>query len=96
MNRTTAFILTLVTALFCGFPGLGLLCFSAVGAIGISRPGYYSLHPESTPQAGWLGVGIFVFFGIVLLVIPILVGVFSFNMSKSPKPDINEPLPPAI
>jgi hypothetical protein len=96
MNRTTAVILTIVSALLCGLPGLGLFCLSALGSIGINTPGFYEQHPGSTPQEGWLGIGIFIFLGVVLLIIPTLVGIFSFKMSKSPKPDINEPLPPAI
>jgi hypothetical protein len=96
MNRTTALILTIATALLCGLPGLGLLCLSVLATIGINMPGFYEQHPGSTPLQGWLGVGVFIGFGIVLLVIPTLVGIFSFKMSKSPKPYINEPLPPAL
>ena len=82
MNRTTAIILTVASALLCGLPGLGLMCFATLGAIGINTPGFYEQHPGSTPQEGWLGIVTIVCFGILLLVIPIIIGVFSFMLSK--------------
>lgn len=95
MNRTTAVILTVVSALLCGLPGLGLICFAVLGLVGINMPGFYEQNPGATPQQGLLGVGAFVCFGILLLIIPTLVGIFSFKMSKPQEPTINGPLPPA-
>lgn len=95
MNRTTAVILTIISALLCGLPGLGLICFSALAVVGINTPGFYGQHPGSTPLQGWIGVGTFICFGIVLLIIPAVIGIFSFNMSKPPKPDLTNPIPPA-
>ncbi len=86
MNRTTAIILTTVSALLCGLPGLGLICFGALAAVGINMPGFYEQNPGTTALQGWLGVGIFVCFGILLLIIPTLVGIFSFKMSESQTP----------
>lgn len=96
MNRTTAIILTIVTALFCGLPGVGLMCFAALGLAGSNTPGFYQQNPGSTPQQTWLGAGAFVCVGILLLIIPLLVGIFSFKMSKPVEAAFNEsPLPPA-
>ena len=82
MSRTTAIILTVASVLLCGLPGLGLFCFAALGAIGFNTPGFFEQHPGSTPQEGWVGVITIVCFGILLLVIPVLIGIFSFMMSK--------------
>jgi hypothetical protein len=95
MNRTTAIILTIVTALFCGLPGIGLMCFAGFGMLGTNMPGFYEQNPGATPEQAWLGAGMFICLGLVLLVIPILVGVFSFRMSKPAEPTFNEPPPPA-
>ncbi len=91
MNRTAAIILTVATALLCGLPGIGLMCFAALGMLGTTTPGFYEQRPGSTPQQTLLGAGVFVCMGILLLVIPILVGVFSFKMSKPTGPTLNEP-----
>lgn len=91
MNRTTAIILTIVTALFCGLPGVGLMCFAAFGLFGTNMPGFYEQNPGATPQQAWLGASVFVCVGLLLLIIPILVGVFSMRMSKPAEPTFNEP-----
>jgi hypothetical protein len=94
MNRTTAIILTVATALLCGLPGIGLMCFAGLGVLGTNMPGFYEANPGATPQQAWLGAGMFICFGLLLLLIPALVGFFSFRMSKPSEPGINEP-PPA-
>lgn len=83
MNRTLAIILTLATSLLCGLPGIGLICFAAVGYLGTNLPGFYEENPTATPEQAMIGVVTFVCVGLILLVIPVLVGVFSFRMSKT-------------
>lgn len=55
MNRTTAIIATIVTALFCGLPGIGLVCFAALGMVGTNLPGFYEENPTATPGQAMLG-----------------------------------------
>ncbi len=86
MNRTTAITTTIVTALFCGLPGIGLICFAALGMVGTNLPGFYEENPTATPEQAMLGAGIFVCIGLLLLLIPALVGFFTFRMSKKEEP----------
>jgi hypothetical protein len=98
MNRTTAIILTVVTAVLCGLPGLGLICFGALAAIAGQSPEVMR-NVEGTAQDLYLGVAIFVCGGLLMLVVPLVVGYISFQMSKSleesPSIKYDEPFPPA-
>lgn len=82
MNRTTAIVITIISALLCGLPGFGLICFATIGMVGVNMPGFYEQNPTATPEQAWLGAGMFLCLGGVLLVIPVLVGVFSFRFSR--------------
>ncbi|NJC97250.1 MAG: hypothetical protein FIB03_13105, partial [Anaerolineae bacterium] len=82
MNRTTAMIVTIVSALACGIPSLVLMCLGVLALFGAQVPEVMAQNPGSTPQDVMLGAAMFLCFGGVLLVIPILVGVFSFRLSK--------------
>ncbi len=81
MTRTTAIILTIATALLCGLPGLGIMCTGGLAAVG-------GQNPAIMRQAGvrsedlFLGVILFVCVGLLLLLIPIIVGFFSFRLSR--------------
>lgn len=89
MNRTTAIIVTIVTALLCGLPSLVLMCLGAFALLGTQMPEVMAQNPTATPDEVMLGAGVMVCFGAVLLIIPILVGVFSFRMSKKEDEAIN-------
>jgi len=80
MNRTTAIVLTIVTSLLCGLPGLGVICFGIIGGIGTQMPNFQG---NASPANLVLGVGIFLCIGSLLILIPILVGFFSFKLSKA-------------
>ena len=95
MNRTTAIIVTTATALFCGLPSLVLMCFGVLALFGAQMPEVMAQNPASTPEEVMLGAGIFLCFGAVLLIIPILVGFFSFRMSKKEEPVNFDYIPPA-
>lgn len=82
MNRTTAMIVTIVSALFCGIPSLVLMCFGVLALFGAQMPEVMAQNPTATPEEVMLGAGMFLCLGAVFLIIPILVGVFSFRMSK--------------
>ena len=96
MNRTTAIIVTIVTALACGVPAFILMCFGALALFGAQMPEVMAQNPGTTTGDVALGAGMFLCFGVVLLIIPILVGVFSFRLSKQEESsDIIDYIPPA-
>jgi len=86
MNRNAAIVLTIVTALACGIPSFILMCFGVLALFGAQMPEVMAQNPASTPEEVMLGAGMFLCFGAVLLIIPILVGVFSFRLSKKEEP----------
>jgi hypothetical protein len=83
MNRTIAIVLTLVTMLCCGLPGLALLCTAALAGVGAQMPDVAQTY---SPREIGLGIGIYVCGGLFLLLIPVIVGVISFRASKSNTP----------
>lgn len=95
MNRTTAMIVTIVSALLCGIPSLVLMCLGVLALFGAQMPEVMAQNPASTPEEVMLGAGMFLCFGAVLLIIPILVGVFSFRMSKKEESAGFDYIPPA-
>jgi hypothetical protein len=82
MNRTTAIILTIATAVLCGLPGLGALCIAALGAVGVSRPDLYHNPTGATPQQLMAGFALYICVGVVGLIIPVAVGFFTLRNSK--------------
>ncbi|HLF01970.1 MAG TPA: hypothetical protein VI547_08335 [Anaerolineales bacterium] len=79
MNRTTAIIVTVVTAVFCGCPGLGT-CFWGVYSAITSAMLTSDLGGDPT-MAIVTGVGS-VCGGIILIAIPIVVGVLTLRNAK--------------
>lgn len=96
MNRTTAIVVTIITALACGIPSLILMCLGVLALFGTQIPEVMAQNPGSTPGEVMLGSGVFLCLGAVLLIIPILVGVFSFRFSKKDdEPSDIQYIPPA-
>lgn len=95
MNRTTATIVTSVTAFACGIPSLVLICFGVLALFGTQMPEVMAQNPGSTTEDVMLGAGMFLCFGAALLIVPILVGIFTFRMSKKEEPENIEYIPPA-
>jgi arginine exporter protein ArgO len=97
MNRQTAMIVTGITALFCGCPGLILMGLGLLAAVGTQMPSVMAQN-ASTPEEVLLGAAMFLCFGLILLIIPVAVGFFTLR-TKKPADVIdvmpNEPLPPA-
>ena len=96
MSRTLAILLTTLTTIFCGLPGLGLICIGALAGIAPQFPNYKP-PSNSSPQNLLLGVLFFVCFGCILLLFPIIVGFFSFRLNRLSEnaDDYSQPLPPA-
>jgi hypothetical protein len=96
MDKRTGTIITAVTALLCGCPGLCLLIFGGFLAAGgsIENPEQYGITTTGDP----LTVGIlFLCLGVVLAAIPVAVGGFTFWRRPKPSPEVvDENIPPAI
>lgn len=95
MNRTTAIVATVITSLACGIPSLALLCLGGLALMGTQMPEVMAQNPGSSPDDVMMGAGMFLCLGAVLLVIPILVGVFSFRLSKKEDIGVIDYIPPA-
>ncbi len=93
MNKTTAIIITIVTALLCGCPGLVLAGIGVMAALGSQMPEVMAQN-VNTPQDVLLGSGIFVCFGGLMILIPVIVGFLSIRYAKSGEPNMDEPMPP--
>lgn len=99
-NRTAAIIATVVTALLCGCSGLTCVFAGAITAFASQVPGAeIDIFGSNDPQAA-MGAGIgMICLGIVFVIIPILVGVFTLRkkpQSPAPITTPEEPIPPAI
>ena len=93
MNKTTAIIVTIVTALLCGCPGLALGVLGVMAAMGSQMPEVMAQNP-GTPQEALLGSGIFICVSVLLILLPILVGFFSLRYAKPNEANINDSMPP--
>jgi hypothetical protein len=81
MTRTAAIVFTVLTVLFCGLPGLAMLGTAALAAaVPELRDKMYS------PEEIWMGIGVYIFGGLVLLFVPLIVGIVSFKRSKPKAP----------
>ena len=89
MNRTMAIILTIVTAVACGLPSIALMCLGGLALMGTQMPEVMAQNPNATPEEVTLGAVMFLCVGAVLLLVPILVGIFSFRFSKKNEPETN-------
>jgi hypothetical protein len=95
MNRTTAIVATVITSLACGIPSVVLLCFGVLALMGTQMPEVMAQNPDAAPGDVMMGAGMFLCLGAVLLIIPILVGVFSFRLSKKEDTGVIDYIPPA-
>ena len=84
MKRTMVTLFTILTVVFCGLPGLGLVSFGLLGLIGTQVPGAQAQTSKSMQDA-LIGGAIFIGGGIFLLLIPIITMVI-FRRKKSTSP----------
>lgn len=94
MNRTTAIVITVVTALLCGCPGLALAALGVMAAMGSQMPEVMVQNPNN-PQDVLVGSGMFICIGGVLILIPVIAGILSMRYARSTETAVNEPIPPA-
>lgn len=78
MNRNTAIILTVATAVLCGCPGLGTCLWGAYTAIASVAFGSASGAGSDLTVAIATGVGS-ICGGIILIAIPVAVGFFTLR-----------------
>jgi hypothetical protein len=85
-KRTLGIILTSVTALFCGCPGIFICLFGGLSAAGL---GTYTTDVLGTTGAGtmpaWTGFGLLCL-GLFLVVLPIVIGVVMLRKPKTTTP----------
>jgi hypothetical protein len=97
-NRNTAMIITGITALCCGCPGLMSICWGGLAAVASFVPGAeIDIGGSSDPQAALLsGLGSLCL-GIIFVAIPVAVGFFTLRKKPGAEATVfsDEPLPPA-
>lgn len=81
MNRTTAIIVTAASVLLCGCPGFALAALGVMAAFGSQMPEVMAQN-AGTPQEALLGAGMFVCFGGILILIPVVVGMLSLRNAR--------------
>jgi hypothetical protein len=96
VSRTAAIVLTALAAIFCGLPGLGIICLAGLGLVGSQMPGYEAEAAASSPSELMLGALLLVCFGSILLLIPVIVGFFSYrlNIVSEDVAQYQQPMPP--
>ena len=99
-KKTGPIIATVVTALLCGCPGLGGICWGGLSAIISFIPGAnIDIGGSSDPNTALMwGIGSLCG-GIIFVAIPVVVGIVTLKKKKEPKTGEpfppSEPLPPA-
>lgn len=82
VSRAVAILLTVVSVLLCGLPGLALFCFGSLGGIGGLLPGPM-VNSQGTSGDLFAGVVLFVCGGLLMMAVPLVVGWVSFQVSKA-------------
>jgi len=85
MKKTGGIIATILTSLLCGLPGLGLVGFALIGLLGTQIPGTTVQTPKGLQDA-LLGAVVYIGGGIILMLIPIVVGILSLRNKRTPAP----------
>jgi hypothetical protein len=90
-KRKIGIIAVVVSALFCGMPGLAGLCFGSMAILGSFLPDS-TTPPEDTAIAISLSLAMLAL-SVVFITVPVLIGVLTL-WKKKPEIDLgNEPIP---
>lgn len=94
-NRTAAVIITIVSVILCGCPGLAALCWGLASVVDYAG-GFGIFATDQNTYLSYIFGGICG--GIVLIVIAAVVSFLVLRQKKvtPPPSNPNEPLPPAI
>ena len=96
-KRTVGLIATIATVLLCGCPGLFAVFMGAIFALVSFIPdANIDIGGSNDPQAALAFGGVAVCMGIIFIIIPIVVGLFTLRKKPAPltTPISDEPLPP--
>jgi len=97
-KRTTGIIVTLITVILCGCPGLFGMCLGTMFALISFIPGAkIDIFGNHEPQAA-LNFGlVVVVISLVFIAIPVVAGIITLRTKKKLTPiHTNEPIPPAL
>ena len=88
MKKTGGIIATILTSLLCGLPGIGLICFAFIGLLGTQMPG---VTPEASTvmQNTLLGAVLYIGGGVLLMIIPIVVGILTLRNKRTLAPVVS-------
>lgn len=95
-KRNLGIITTIVSTLFCGCPGAGLLLCGGFFAFagGLDDPSAYGISTQGDPFT--VGI-IFLGIGLFMAIIPLVIAVITFWPRRKPKiENFDEPIPPAL
>ena len=95
MKKTTAIWATVAAVLLCGCPGFALVILGVLAAMGTQMPEAMA-GTEGTPEDIMLGAAMFACVGVLMILVPIVVGGISFGFARDAEPAINEQSPPAV
>lgn len=91
-KKKLGLIITIVTVLLCGCPGLCTMAFGAMLAMGNSMEDYgWEVTGNPTP------VGFaFLCVSVIMIAIPVVAGIYTFMQSRKQEEVINIEVPPAL
>jgi len=101
MNRTTAIVLTVASAVLCGCPGILLCAFGAAGIAGIPVTTTLGDQTNTAPMGTTTALGLLCG-AIILVLIPVVIGFLTLRQKPAPAvtstpvpPPPAPPIPPA-
>ena len=94
MKKTGGIVATILASLFCGLPGLALACLGLLAAVGTQMPQVMT-QAGTDLQNTLIGVVLFIGGGLILILVPIVVGVLTLRNKRSPAVTAPAYIPPA-
>ncbi len=94
MDRKTATVLTAVTALICGCPGLASLCFGSFFAVAGATPGAEDVFGSSDLRSAMMLSVAMACLGVLGVMVPIIIGSTTLRKKAEAFVSPEEPLSP--
>jgi len=92
-KKRLGLIITIVTVLLCGCPGLCMMAFGALLAMGKTLEGYGL--GETTGDPTTVGI-VFLCLSVIMVAIPIVAGIYTLMQSRKEKDLVDIEVPPAL